>query len=116
MSRLRHEPGQASIELLGILPLAIVLTLGITQALLAGYTNQLAGHAAEAAAIAVQRGADEDAVRDAARAALPGWGERRVRVTVRDRRVTVQLRPPSLAEPLAAALEAERTADAGPKP
>lgn len=117
MTRLRRgEDGQAAIELLGVLPLTIALTLGVTQALLAGYAGQLADHAAEAAAITIQAGGDAGGALDAARGALPDWGDRRVRVTVRGRRVTVHLRPPSLVAPLARALEADRSADAGPTP
>lgn len=110
------QGGQASIELLGVLPLTVALTLGVTQALFAGYAGQLAGHAAEAAAITIQAGGDADDAQESARAALPDWGDRRVRVTVRGRRVTVHLRPPSLVAPLSRALEADRTADAGPRP
>lgn len=110
------ESGQAAIELLGVLPLACAVALGLAQALLAGYAGQLAGHAAGAAAIAVQQGGGAATARDAAREALPGWGEQRVRVELHGRRVTVRLRPPSLVAPLASALEATRTADAGPRP
>lgn len=108
---LRQQGGQAAVELVGVLPLALVLTLGVTQALLAGYAGELAGHAAESAAIAVQRDGDVEA---AARDALPDWSAKRVRVTVVGRRVTVHLRPPSVLPPLAEALAADRSADAGP--
>jgi hypothetical protein len=61
----------------------------------------------------VQRGEDPAA---AARDALPGWGASRVRVDVKGRAVQVHLRPRAVVPPLADALVADRTADAGPPP
>jgi pilus assembly protein CpaE len=86
----REEDGQATVELIALLPaLAVVATLAL-QALLAGATLWLAGGAAREAARARALGADPAA---AARAALPspfrgggvrvaGGGDDGVRVTV----------------------------------
>jgi hypothetical protein len=77
----------------------------------AGAAQELAGHAAEAGAVAMVQ--QEDPVR-AARAAVPGWSSGRLRVIVRGRRVIVRLRPVGVMPGLAAALERVAEADAGP--
>ncbi len=105
--------GQASIELLAILPAAAVVALAAAQLLAAGLTAELAAHAAEAGAIALLR---EEDPRAAARDALPGWSRERVRVRVSGRSVRVRLAPPSLVPRLADALTASAHADAGPRP
>jgi len=48
-----REGGQASVELLGVLPLLIVLGLAALQLLAVGYASVLAGNAAEAGALAL---------------------------------------------------------------
>ena len=60
-----------------MLPLLVAVALALGQLLAAGAARELAGHAAEAAAIAIGRGEDP---RDAARDALPGWSRERLRV------------------------------------
>jgi pilus assembly protein CpaE len=71
------QSGQASVELVALLPLIVALALGCWQAVVAAQAWGLAGHAARAAARALVVGSDPA---QAARSALPeGWG-RRVRV------------------------------------
>ncbi len=109
--RLRCAHGQATVELVGILPFAVLVGLAAGQLLAAGATGELAGHAAQAGAAAIVQGLDP---RTAARDALPGWTARRVDVRVRDREVRVRVRPPTLIPGLADELAATATADAGP--
>lgn len=90
------EHGQSSVELLGALPVLVVLGLFLFQVLAVGYATVLAGNAAEAGAISLAGGGDAE---DAAREALPGWSRADMRVGVDGGRVEVSLRPPS---PLAA--------------
>ena len=67
---LRPGPrGQASVELVALLPLAALVALAIGQLLAAGAARELAGNAAEAGAAALLQGGDPAA---AARAALAG--------------------------------------------
>jgi len=105
--------GQASVELVAMLPVAAVVALSAAQVLAAGWSAELAGHAAEAGAIALQREEDPKA---AARDALPGWSRDRVRVRVAGRAVRVELPPPTFVPGLAGALVASASADAGPRP
>ena len=79
----RREGGQASVELVALLPLAALIALAIGQLLAAGSARELAGNAAEAGAAALLQGADPTA---AARAALPGWSRARTTVDVAGRR------------------------------
>jgi hypothetical protein len=103
--------GQATVELLALLPLAGLIALAIGQLLAAGAAGELAGNAAEAGAAAILQGADPTA---AARAALPGWSRERATVRVDGRRVEVRLRPRVVAPILADRLQTTATADAGP--
>lgn len=100
--RLSSERGQAAVELLGVLPVLLVLGLLALQLLAVGYASVLAGNAAEAGALAVVTGADP---RSSTRAALPGWSRARARVEVGGARVSVRLRPPSPLRKLARKLE-----------
>jgi hypothetical protein len=110
--RARDDRGQASVELVALVPLLVAVALALGQLLAAGAARELAGHAAEAAAIAHGRGDDAAA---AARASLPGWSRERLEVEVDGRRVTAIVRPLPLVPPLADRLTAEVTADAGPR-
>jgi hypothetical protein len=102
MSGARSERGQASVELLVLLPLLMVVGLAAAQVLALGYSSVLAGNAAEAAALALAAGGEpEAAVRDA----LPGWSRRQVDVARDGGEVKVRLRPPALFPPLARELE-----------
>jgi hypothetical protein len=103
--------GQATVELVGMLPLAALIALAIAQLLAAGAARELAGHAAEAGAAAILQGLDP---RRAAREALPGWSGDRVEVRVTGRRVRVRVRPLPIVPGLADELAATVTADAGP--
>jgi Flp pilus assembly protein TadG len=104
---LRHERGQAALELLAVLPLVLAVAMAAAQLLAVGYASVLAGNAAEAAALAVAGGGDP---RAAARQALPGWSRAHARVSVRGGEVRVNLRPPTLLRPLAGELEVAATA------
>lgn len=84
--------GQASVELLGALPVLVVLALFLFQALAVGYAAVLAGNAAEAGALSLAGGGDAE---DAARDALPGWSRAGMEVAVDRGRVEVSLEPPS---------------------
>jgi hypothetical protein len=104
------QRGQASVELLAVLPLLVALGLAALQLLAVGYAGILAGNAAEAGALALAGGSGPADARAGARTALPGWSRARTRVRVEGGRVTVRLRPPSLLQVLAERLEV--TADA----
>jgi len=69
--------GQASVELVALLPFVVVAAVLAWQVALAGHAMWMVAGAARAAARAHALGADED---DAARAALPGALRRSVRV------------------------------------
>jgi pilus assembly protein CpaE len=99
--------GQASVELLGALPVVLLLGLVLLQLLAVGYASVLAGNAAESAALAVASGGE--AVR-AARSAVPGWSRAGMRVEVHGGRVEVRMRPPSALEALARQLEVHAAA------
>src|SRR3954453_23760433 len=107
----QREGGQASVELVALLPVASLVALAIGQLLAAGSARELAGNAAEAGAAALLQGSDPTA---AARAALPGWSRERTTVHVAGRQVEVRVRPRTVVPLLAERLEASATADAGP--
>lgn len=88
----RPEHGQATVELLGAVPVVIAVGLIILQLLAVGYSAVLAGSAAEAGALALAAGGDPSA---GVREALPGWSRAGARVSVSDGTVRVRLRPPS---------------------
>ena len=90
-----------------MVPLLVVLGLGILQLLAVGYAGVLAGGAAEAGALALAAGSDP---RAGVREALPGWSRARARVSVRDGRVEVRLRPPSPVLVLSERLEVDASA------
>src|SRR3954471_11756189 len=86
------ERGQASVELLGALPVVLLLGAVLLQLLAVGYSATLAGSAAEAAALAVAGGGDAS---EAARAAVPGWSRAGLRGDSGDGRGGVRRPPPS---------------------
>jgi hypothetical protein len=106
------EAGQSTIELVAAVPALLLAALLALQLFAAGYALTLADGAAEAGALALATGRP---VADAARAALPGWAEDDVDVSVRGGRVTVRLRPPSPFPPIADRLAVTATAVARPK-
>jgi hypothetical protein len=112
MRRLGREHGQASVEIVALIPLLVALALALLQALAAGVAGTLADHAAHSGAVALAEGQDGNA---AARAAVPGWARGGVAVEVRGSRVRVRLTPPTLVPGLGARLAATATADAGPR-
>ena len=103
---LRHararERGQASVEILGLLPVIVAVGFAVLQLLAVGYAGVLAASAAEAGALALAAGAD---ARAGAKEALPGWSQARARIAVRGGEVEVRLRPPSALDALADRLE-----------
>jgi hypothetical protein len=103
----RSARGQATVELLALVPLVLAVALAAAQLLAVGYAGVLAGSAAEAGALALAGGAD---ARTGARAALPGWSRARARVAVTGGEVRVELRPPALLRALARELEVSATA------
>lgn len=111
-ARRATSSGQASVELVGLLPLLIAAALGIAQLFAAGAARELAGHAAEAGAMAIVQGGDPA---EAARAAVPGWSRDRVVVATVARTVRVRITPPTIFPGLAGSLTATARADAGPR-
>jgi hypothetical protein len=111
--RRHHERGQASIELVAILPLAVVVVLAALQVLAAGAAQEVASAAAEAGAAAILQDADPAA---AAKQALGRSATRRATIAVRNRRVRVTVRPTGPARPIADLLEQTAVSDAGPGP
>ena len=105
--RAAGERGQASLELVGLLPLLVAVALAAAQLLAVGYSSVLAGNAAEAGALALAGGGDP---RAGARDALPGWSRGHARVSVSGGEVRVELRPPSLLRALAGNLEVAASA------
>lgn len=94
MSPFRDEKGQASVELVALLPLVALLVALLWQALLAGEAVWLSGSAARAAARADALGLDSAA---AARGVLPARFEHGLRVrSRRDGSVVVALRVPAV--------------------
>jgi hypothetical protein len=92
MRRWRAQEGQASVELVALLPLIAVLGLLLWQAALAGHAVWMAAAAARSAARAEAIGAD---ARAAARTVLPPALERGLRVrTHADGGVRVWIRMP----------------------
>ncbi len=97
MSRLRSEDGQASVELVALLPLLAAVAAVLWQAVVAGHAVWLAGTAARAAARAEAVGADAPAA--ARRVLTPRLGETARVTTASDGAVTVRVRIPSVVGP-----------------
>jgi hypothetical protein len=87
------ELGQATVELVGVLPLLVVLGCAVWQAAVAGQALWMAGAAARAAARAEALGADPA---PAARAVLPPRLEDGLRVRAVEGGVRVTLRIPAV--------------------
>ena len=107
------QSGQASVELVALVPLLLAAVLAAAQVLAAGAARELADHAAGAGAIALLQGTDP---RVAVREAVPGWSRGRVAVRVDRHRVRVRLRPRAFLPGLGGLLEAGGEAHAGPRP
>lgn len=91
MPRIRDASGQASVELIAILPLAVLVVAVLWQAMLAGQAVWSSAGAARAAARAHAVGGDAEA---AARGAVPGALRRGLRVRPSGDGVRVEVRVP----------------------
>ena len=109
----RGARGQATVELVGLLPVALAVGFAVFCILAAGRARELAAHAAGAGAVALLQDGDPSA---AARRAVGRRAAKSVRVSVRGRVVTVEVRPHLPVSALESALSATRSADAGPEP
>ena len=89
----RSEHGQATVELVAVLPLLALLAAGLWQAALAGHAHWSAASAARAAARAEAVGAS---ARDAARLRLPRSLERGMRLRAEGGEVTLSVVVPKL--------------------
>src|SRR5438309_1631277 len=105
--RIRSQSGQASVELVAVLPFALLIGLVVFQLLVLGYSASLAGTAAEAGALALAGGGD---AADGARGAVPGWSRAGMRVSVAGGDVHVVMRPPSPLHAVGRALEVKASA------
>jgi Flp pilus assembly protein TadG len=108
----RASAGQATVELVGLLPLLVAVGFGVFSALAAAKAEELASSAAEAGAIALLQEHDAE---EAARSALPGWSRREAHIRVDGRRVTVRVQPRGPVGAINDRLTASVTADAGPE-
>ena len=107
------ERGQASVELVALLPLTLIVGVAIMAVLAARAAAGDAAAAAQAGAMALIQDANP---RDAARESLPGDARDRARILVRGRSVTVTVRPPAALPFLGDAFAATASANAGPEP
>ena len=107
------ERGQATVELVALLPLLLAAGLAAATLLAARSAHEHAGQAAQAGAMALLQGGDP---RAAASDALPAEARARTTITVRGHRVEIGLHPRSPIPGPGAALAASATADAGPAP
>ncbi len=110
----RADDGQSAVELLGMLPLVLLVLLSLAQLLATGAAHAAASGAAEAGAAALLQRTGAPA--DAARAAAPSWSRSRMAVTVDGRRVRVRVVPRAFLPGAAGLLAATAEADAGPAP
>lgn len=110
MRRARCTCGQASVELLALLPLVAVVAAAAFHVLAAGAAAEAAGAAAEAGAVALLQDRDAGA---AVRASLASWPRSSTTVRIAGRRISVTVRPRGL-RILADRLTARSSADAGP--
>ena len=111
--RLRDASGQATVEVVALVPLVVAAVLAVVALLAAGQARELAGHAAAAGAMAMLQGGDPER---AARAAAPSLPRGRMDVQVTGRRVRVRVRPRTPFGLGPRVLRATAVADAGPLP
>jgi Flp pilus assembly protein TadG len=109
---MRGEDGQATVELVALLPLLLVIAFAAAALLASHMAGEQAGQAAEAGAVALLQGGDP---REAARRALPTSARRDAEIEVQDRRVTVRVRPKLPLAVLERPLTGEAVADSGPE-
>jgi hypothetical protein len=105
------ERGQATVELVAALPALLLAALIALQLLAVGLAVTLADGAAEAGALAL---ASRGSAVEASRAALPGWAEDDVGVSVQGGTVIVRLAPLSPLRALAERLVVTSSASARP--
>jgi Flp pilus assembly protein TadG len=110
---LARESGQASVELVAVIPLVVTVGFVVFSFMAAAAAEELAAQAAKAGAIALLQDRDPT---EAARAALPGGSRRAALVSVDGRRVTVRIRPRGPIGPINDRLTARAAANAGPEP
>jgi hypothetical protein len=108
---MKGESGQATVELVFVLPLVLLVAVAGAALLAAEAATEQAGMAAEAGAIAIVNGDDP---RAAARRALPD--DTHARIDVHGRRITIHVRPHVVIRSLGRLLTATATADAGAAP
>ena len=109
----RAASGQASVELVALLPLVLIIALAVFSVIAAHSADEQAGAAAEAAGLAMLQGGDPH---DAALTALPEAARRRAAVTLTGRRIHVHVLPrlPLPLPGLPDLLAGNADADAGP--
>ena len=110
-ARITCERGQAQVELVAVIPIAVCLAAVILQLLAVGYSQSLADGAAEAGAYAVAAGLP---AHEAALSALPGWAAERADVEADGGRIEVSVRAPSLLDAVGRGLVVDASAWARP--
>jgi hypothetical protein len=109
----RRDAGQASVELVALLPIVLIVGVAILTLLAARAASGQASAAAQAGAMALLQDAD---AREAARAALPPAARHRATIRLDGSVITVTVRPETHVGFLGDALSATATANAGPVP
>jgi hypothetical protein len=107
------ERGQASVELVAVIPLVVSVGFAVFSLLAAAAAGELAAQAAEAGAVAMLQDRNPEA---AAREALPDGARKAARIAVKGRRITVEVPPRGPVPAINAQLVAHAAADAGPVP
>ena len=102
--------GQASVELVALLPLVAVVAAAAFSFIAASAAAEQAGQAAEAGAVAILQDRDP---RAAAWAALPAGARKRAEIAISGHRVTASVRPSLPLPGLAGLLTGHAGADAG---
>lgn len=105
------ERGQASVELVAVVPALLLAGLIGLQMTLAGLAWSHADSAVEAGALAAAGGGEPAA---AVRSSLPGWARDGAEIEVDGGEVSLRLEPPSIVPGLGDALAIESTAWARP--
>jgi hypothetical protein len=105
------ESGQATVELIAGLPVLLGAGLIALQLLTVGYCSTVADAAAEAGALALAGGRP---VAPAVAGALPKWARDRADIHGSGGRIAVELRVPSLLEPLGTSSSVSSSAWARP--
>ena len=107
------ERGQATVELVALLPLVLLAAFAAATILLREAAQERAGAAAQADAMALLQGGEP---RSAARAVLSDAERSGATVRVAGRRGTVELRPRGPLHAIVPGQTARASADAGPEP